>query len=909
MDASLPGSDACCTKEQHLVSSAGGDENRGEETHANAELCVEDVAGKTKASVEDGGEKTQANVETSVEAPAEEDSRRSATSAHSTSEHSRSDDYSSTDEEDLRAEDHLRPSLCIDDVRDLDKATGAVRKRPEVQQRAQQTPKFETIYEMTRKFVHHFTTLHVERECDSAGVYVCVACSLAQRELAKIREAIRKDREGRVVALNNLTFMKLLVQLCNLDSPDVPRICTVSSPELQKYYKTSFHELVGTVTVLEDELSEKLWERFLGVAAKNIKTVSYAVQLKGTRTTDRNDYDGVDAFLKQATKRSQPKAESDADPPIESDSLIVADCLDARHMIVYDSLKAKEDATAMDILMAQCHQSSLNREPRREPPNVGDVVGLVLSSNCLQRVLVVKVIEDVAVVWSIDHGRFHNVHWGNLINVVPSMRSLPPALALAVLQDVDAVPFVKLLRECAKFFRVVTNHNTQEDSFHTSMVTKVTAFGMIDVLADLLHCPDYVTRMTAVKCLIQMCCRQKGRQAVAKAACVPKALLCLDDLARRHFQDDSVAMVTEEKRALLNLLQAMFFRNDHLRLECADTDVVAIIVKVHKSLPPTGTVYRDVERCLRAILGPVQERRCQPQPAYCNREPSVGYRQGPGSSSGAYRRQPPAYNRESEPSAQSRLVAMTPEKLKDTTDSSCYPTSEALQSAAAVEASRPIPTQIPKPMANVPPSSAITGGGAAGAPPGGRFYIRGMLVPLRSDETHEVRPLGSMKQVSARILANVACSFLNTWKPCSIYYGISPEGFVRGVMLNQEERDSLRRGIDFMAGNLRPHLTSTSFGVEFVPVLRHAADKPEEAHHYVVEVWVRGVNRMVYTTSDGDCYLRDGDMTYRARTHEVRAWIVRVEEEYYLQAKNSAAQEGAPAAVEDAPRPWDDVVA
>lgn len=256
---------------------------------------------------------------------------------------------------------------------------------------------------------------------------------------------------------------------------------------------------------------------------------------------------------------------------------------------------------------------------------------------------------------------------------------------------------------------------------------------------------------------------------------------------------------------------------------------------------------------------------------------------------------------------------MTPEKLKDTTASSCYPTSEAVQTAeaeAAEAASRPVPTEIPKPMANVPPSSACTGGAAAAASPGGRFYIRGMLVPLRSDGTHEVRPVGSMKQASARTLANVACSFLNTWKPCSIYYGISPEGFVRGVMLNQEERDALRRGIDFMVGNLRPHLTSTSFGVEFVPVLRHAADKPEEAHHYVVEVWVRGVYRVVYTTSDGDCYLREGDMSYQAGTHDVRAWIVRVEEEYYLQAKNRAnLKEGDSPAADDAPRPWDDVVA
>ncbi|KAH6930486.1 hypothetical protein HPB50_014080 [Hyalomma asiaticum] len=254
---------------------------------------------------------------------------------------------------------------------------------------------------------------------------------------------------------------------------------------------------------------------------------------------------------------------------------------------------------------------------------------------------------------------------------------------------------------------------------------------------------------------------------------------------------------------------------------------------------------------------------------------------------------------------------MTPEKLKDKTASSCYPTSEALQCVGAeVAASRPMPTQIPKPMANVPPSSACTGGAEAASPPRGRFYIRGTLAPLRSDETHEVLPVGSMKQASARTLANVVCSFLNTWRPCSIYYGINAEGFVRGIVLNQEERDALQRCIDFMVGNLRPHLTPTSFGVEFVPVLRHAADKPEEAYHFVVEVWVRGVYRIVYTTSDGDCYLRVGDTSYQAGTHDVRAWTVRVEEEYYLQEKSRASRKGeATPTAEVAPLPVGDVMA
>ncbi|KAL3230332.1 hypothetical protein MRX96_023388 [Rhipicephalus microplus] len=82
---------------------------------------------------------------------------------------------------------------------------------------------------------------------------------------------------------------------------------------------------------------------------------------------------------------------------------------------------------------------------------------------------------------SIDHDRFHSVYSDNLINDAPSLRSVPPTVILTVLQDVEAVPFVKLLRECVNAPRVMTNHGTNEETFHTFMVTKVMAFGLADV--------------------------------------------------------------------------------------------------------------------------------------------------------------------------------------------------------------------------------------------------------------------------------------------------------------------------------------------------------------------------------------------------------------------------------------------
>ncbi|KAH8039407.1 hypothetical protein HPB51_006917 [Rhipicephalus microplus] len=918
MDASATFSDALCTGEQQPRSIVNGGDKTATDAVVIAGHRVKVAAGNVDANVEDAQLEQQQN------------DRRSAGSMRSSCEDCSCSDESSTDEEALRAEDHLRPSLCIDDSSCYpdDKSSGAVRKHYPVKPR--QAPsdilKFETIHEMTRTFVRQFTTFHVERECDAHGVYVCVACSSAQRTLAKIREAIGgNNKKGLRKALSNTTFLKLLVQLCKLDSQDATRICTVSSREMRAYYESAASsEIIGTASLLEDEQSQKLWKCFFGAAAGTIKKITYTVKLWRNHRTDHAGYDGVDDFMETATKCGRQALDSNAGRPTQANSLIIADYLDARHVMVYESLKVKEDAAAIDVFLAQFNQPLLNREPRREPPNIGDVAGLVLSSECIQRVLVVKVIKDVASVWSMDHGHFHNVGWEDLINVAPSLRSLPPTVALAVLQDVEAVPLPKLLRECVKVLRVVADHGTHEGTIDTIIVTKLTAFGIGDVLSDLLFCSDYVTRMTAAKCLMKICCRQNGRQAVARAAYVKKALLRLD-FTCSHFpvgDDSSTAKVTKEMRALLNLLQFMLFRNEQLRLELAETDLLAVVVRLHKSLPPTCTVLQDVKRCLRAILGvppghnsPQRQRQNhqqQRQPENCNSQQCYGgSRQNQVTSSKAHRCPQRVHDRETAPPAQVKLVAMTPKMLKKTTALSSYPMRESLPSAEAAEAeSRPLPTEIPKPMANVVPFSACKAGAAATAVPYGRFYIRGTLVPLCSDDSHELRSVGSLKNASARTLANVACSFLNTWKPCSIYYGISPEGFVRGVRLNHEERDALRRGINLMVGSLRPQLTSTSFGADFVPVLQHAADKLDEAHHYVVEVWVRGVHRVVHTTSDGDCYLREGHKSYRAGTYDVRTWIVQVEEEHYLHAKNRGSlKEGDSPAVEDAPRPWDDVVA
>ncbi|KAL3249386.1 hypothetical protein MRX96_056044 [Rhipicephalus microplus] len=274
MDASPPVVDALCAGEQQPESTANG----GDETPTNA-----------KVSARDRGEVTAENIEATVDdvqLERQHDDRRSTSPVHSSSEDSSCSDESSPDGEDVRPDDLLRPSLFVDSVgydRDLN-VSGTLRKHypASLRRTLPKTVEFQTIYDMTRTFVRHFTTLHVERECDAHGVYVCVACSSAQRTLAEIREAIGRDGEGRSIALKNTNFMKLLVRLCNLKSPDATRICTISSRKMRAYYESAAScKIVGTATLLEDEQSEKLWKRFFGAAASTIKKITYTVKLRG----------------------------------------------------------------------------------------------------------------------------------------------------------------------------------------------------------------------------------------------------------------------------------------------------------------------------------------------------------------------------------------------------------------------------------------------------------------------------------------------------------------------------------------------------------------------------------------------------------------------------------------------------
>ncbi|KAH7977190.1 hypothetical protein HPB51_026958 [Rhipicephalus microplus] len=143
----------------------------------------------------------------------------------------------------------------------------------------------------------------------------------------------------------------------------------------------------------------------------------------------------------------------------------------------------------------------------------------------------------------------------------------------------------------------------------------------------------------------------------------------------------------------------------------------------------------------------------------------------------------------------------------------------------------------------------------------GCFYQRDTIVPFHSEETHEPQPIQSMQMTSSDTLSNIVCSFLNTWKPCTVYYGITKESLVGGVMLIEKERDVVCLAIHKMERTLRPHPMPQSIAVEFVPVLCTPDDSQETVSLFVIEMIVRGAPDSLYITSRNGCYLRDKPRT------------------------------------------------
>lgn len=310
---------------------------------------------------------------------------------------------------------------------------GAVVKVP------RSSPRHPTFFDLTREFVSCFTELHLDREI-IAGLYVCVTCQHALETLKKIRTAIRNDPQGRQAILNNALFMKLLLKLCELDSTDGPRICTVNAVELKQFYKRGGHRLVrSSVEILKDkDITDKCWKELLGRAAESIYPSTYVIRLGrvsklpwDSSCSWTKEHPGSEVPRDQLLKGDTYQRKSAADA--EDCQLYIVGCLDAGHVWAYFGKDVAERVRSLGESLSVC-QFSLTSDAGRRKPNVGDILGFVSSSEDIQRVVVLRVEGDMAYVWAMDNGQFHKAPWASMMNLPPSFKHIAPLVSLCILK-------------------------------------------------------------------------------------------------------------------------------------------------------------------------------------------------------------------------------------------------------------------------------------------------------------------------------------------------------------------------------------------------------------------------------------------------------------------------------------------
>lgn len=495
------------------------------------------------------------------------------------------------------SDEEQEEEITIDDLRAPRVPREVAKELLEQQQKPPpKSTDLQPIYHLMRQLVSHFTKLHVERE-RVGELLICVACREAESTLLRVQEAVRKNPTIRAFVLGNATFMGSLVKLCRADSPVPPNICGVLGPDIKRYVdKRGYCDGGSVATFVKGPQNDKLWERFLGDAAKKIKRVTYSVAVR------HSEAPGSDASATLASPAEPVVAPAvvHKGPGAGSSfsSLDVSGCLDARHLWIYN--RTKEMANADGKLLAEVHKV-LQGVPRESAPSVGEVAGLWTSQERLERVLVLEVGKEVAVVWCMDRGNFLNVRWSKLVPLFMSYKAQPPAVCLAVLQDVKPVPFLGLLRECMNTLQVITRHHPYEAEFHSLMVATMAAHGAIEVLVTHLTCPDYKTRMTSITCLTQMCRRLNGRQAIFKAGGVRKVFERLRNSVSDPPENDP-PLPERERQRLLVLLQTFFFRNWLQIYELAHGDMVGVLFKIMTSSPKGGATRCLAQLCLRSVL-------------------------------------------------------------------------------------------------------------------------------------------------------------------------------------------------------------------------------------------------------------------------------------------------------------------
>ncbi|XP_049814809.1 uncharacterized protein LOC126262308 [Schistocerca nitens] len=162
------------------------------------------------------------------------------------------------------------------------------------------------------------------------------------------------------------------------------------------------------------------------------------------------------------------------------------------------------------------------------------------------------------------------------------------------------------------------------------------------------------------------------------------------------------------------------------------------------------------------------------------------------------------------------------------------------------------------------------------------YYILGSKVDITADQSHELMEQITLDDLKELQLAEVLCGLLNNNAESTMYFGLSKQSIVTGIVLHREDKDVFRNGIDrIMSKCLLPEVRADSYEVLFTPVLK-PGDKPvdiSKIHLYVIEVRVHPLMHMAYVVYQGRrCFMRQDTSTVEWTVTQKKNYMMEQEE-------------------------------
>ncbi|KAI0243123.1 hypothetical protein LSAT2_008380 [Lamellibrachia satsuma] len=181
-----------------------------------------------------------------------------------------------------------------------------------------------------------------------------------------------------------------------------------------------------------------------------------------------------------------------------------------------------------------------------------------------------------------------------------------------------------------------------------------------------------------------------------------------------------------------------------------------------------------------------------------------------------------------------------------------------------------------------------------------RYYVKDDIVSIIDDETHEIRSSGRLEDVSASCIANIVCSFLNTGKGGTVYFGLRKSSAltgsrVNGINASRDQRDCFRMGVDKeVMGTIMPVVTAMYYDIIFSPIVRPEPTLEQATvlpDLFVIEVHLKPIVGSAFVTNT-KYYVREGDKSVCLHTQQkIHERLIKMQEELYLKELASLSLE------------------